>query len=682
MKALAQRLTPCGIALLSFLFYYASLPPLGLKYLVFLAPAIWVALAVRPRDAAPGDLPARKSLFLLKWLARGEYRQYWFACFLFGLVALFWVGYPHPMVRLGWLALAAYLAIYFPLFIFQTRVMNRVARIPLPIAATIAYLSCEAFRNVVMGGFSFAGLSHALYDVPIFLQLAEVGGEYLVGAWIALVGAMLGDAFFVGRGLPNGKKRAARIASVAVILFLVNGVFGWSRINTIDELEYEMTNRSARPLRVALLQDATQYKYPLARAVNHAVSDRYLALAAETLDRKDDPVDVVVWPEGTYYGEYDVFFDYPRSYEPLYQYFDETAVNIDEYDEEYDVENNENDENEKRVYVETVPPSDKLRNDFREFFEAPDKYEARKNLFLARQATRRQRRSLPLLAARLRANLLLGYATVEPMLDGTVKYYNSAIYVPNPGDESAAVAIPIERLERFPVDAEIDDAPDAFRRYDKVDLVMFGEYVPFVKYLPKSWNITSICAKFTLSRGRGPTDVAVRTRDGKADFRLAPQICFESSIPHYVFDQVARLKAQGSDPDALVCVSNDGWFHCGAETDLHLATQVFRAIENRRSLLAATHGGFSAWIDAAGRIREKGERGVSQVVYADVLCAKSRPLGLIRSASGDVNLSIVVRNAGFVVLAINLCLAIGAGLRRKRAAQTGSETQSPTNSNV
>ena len=662
---LAKRLTPCGLALLSMLVYYASLPPIGLKYLVFAAPALWTVLVKRTRDEnAFDDAPKTpKSLFLLKWLARGEYRQYWFAAFLFWLATLWWVGYPHPAVRFGWLALAAYLAIYLPIFVFETRVLKNVAKIPIPIAATIAWTSCEAFRNVVMGGFSFAGLSHALYDVPIFLQLAEIGGEYLVGAWIALVGSALGVAYLAGRREPTAKGKATRIASVAIIILLANGIFGKSRLDALDELEAEMKNHSGRPLRVALLQDATQYRYPIPRELNHAVSDRYMSLAIETLQR-DEPVDLIVWPEGTFYGgAYDVFFDFPRNYGPLYDYFNESNAR-DGQEEDGDEEESE----AARDDLATVPPSEELKNEFREYFEAPSRFEARKNLLLARDALRRQRRELPALADRLQANVLLGYATVEPMLDGTVTYYNSAIYVPQPADVRDVLQNSNEVGGHSPVDEIVNDDPNAFRRYDKVDLVMFGEYVPFVQYFPKSWNIQSICAKFTLARGRGPTDVAVRTRDGDV-FRLSPHICFESSIPHYVLNQTAQLKAHGSDPDALVCVSNDGWFRCGAEIDLHLATQVFRAIENRRSLLAATHGGFSAWIDAAGRIREKGARGETQVVYADAYCVKTRPLGLIRAQSGDVNLSIVVRNTGFAVLPLAVLLALGAALRRKRATK-------------
>lgn len=61
---------------------------------------------------------------------------------------------------------------------------------------------------------------------------------------------------------------------------------------------------------------------------------------------------------------------------------------------------------------------------------------------------------------------------------------------------------------------------------------------------------------------------------------------------------------------------------------MHLATHVYRAVENRRSVVTATHGGFSAWIDPAGRIRAKGTRGAAEVVGADVVSLKAKRQGL------------------------------------------------------
>ncbi|MCF0234416.1 MAG: cyclodeaminase/cyclohydrolase family protein, partial [Thermoguttaceae bacterium] len=130
--------------------------------------------------------------------------------------------------------------------------------------------------------------------------------------------------------------------------------------------------------------------------------------------------------------------------------------------------------------------------------------------------------------------------------------------------------------------------------------------------------LKAACADFSLGRGENPVAFSMR-RDNKSDTLVfAPNVCFESSISHYVRSQVRELTAAGAAPDVLVNISNDGWFRNGLQIDLHLATQVFRAVENRKSVVSATHGGFSAWVDPLGRVRAKGARGGTEIVAAEI----------------------------------------------------------------
>ena len=54
--------------------------------------------------------------------------------------------------------------------------------------------------------------------------------------------------------------------------------------------------------------------------------------------------------------------------------------------------------------------------------------------------------------------------------------------------------------------------------------------------------------------------------------------------------------------DFLVNISNDGWFLHGDELPQHLASCVFRAVENRVGVARAVNTGISGFIDPAGRI--------------------------------------------------------------------------------
>jgi apolipoprotein N-acyltransferase len=81
--------------------------------------------------------------------------------------------------------------------------------------------------------------------------------------------------------------------------------------------------------------------------------------------------------------------------------------------------------------------------------------------------------------------------------------------------------------------------------------------------------------------------------------------------------QVNTLTAEGKEPDILINLTNDGWYWGSSELDMHLACGVFRAVECRKPLLVAANTGFSAWIDADGRIQAQGPRRATDVLIAE-----------------------------------------------------------------
>jgi len=185
MFRVSARRFPFFYALASFAIYYASLPPLRLSYAVFLVPALW-SLLIDPRRAVyEKGTPKTKARGFWRrlgaWFERrlfnGEYRQYWAASLCFWLASIVWVSYPHPATILGWIALSCYLACYFPLFVASSRALTRLLRFPIWLAAPISWTAVEYVRNYVLGGFSFAGLSHAIYDSLYLIQIAEPFGE-------------------------------------------------------------------------------------------------------------------------------------------------------------------------------------------------------------------------------------------------------------------------------------------------------------------------------------------------------------------------------------------------------------------------------------------------------------------------------------------------------------------------
>jgi apolipoprotein N-acyltransferase len=126
-------------------------------------------------------------------------------------------------------------------------------------------------------------------------------------------------------------------------------------------------------------------------------------------------------------------------------------------------------------------------------------------------------------------------------------------------------------------------------RYDKINLVPFGEYVPsFFNFVQR---ITKEAGDFAPG-----TRIVVFPSDGH---NMGVFICYESAFPAEV-----RQFAKGG-ANLLVNISNDGYFGKSAAREQHLLLARMRAVENRRWLLRATNDGITAAIDPAGRVAER-----------------------------------------------------------------------------
>jgi apolipoprotein N-acyltransferase len=136
----------------------------------------------------------------------------------------------------------------------------------------------------------------------------------------------------------------------------------------------------------------------------------------------------------------------------------------------------------------------------------------------------------------------------------------------------------------------IDHEGRVLSRYDKVNLVPFGEFVP--------WGLGPIAFKISKEAGdfgSGTEQVVSETGAHK----LATFICYESVFPRFIRGFVNR------GAEVLINPSNDGWFAKTAARFQHLEIVRMRAAENQRWVLRATNDGISAAIDDAGRIREE-----------------------------------------------------------------------------
>jgi apolipoprotein N-acyltransferase len=166
------------------------------------------------------------------------------------------------------------------------------------------------------------------------------------------------------------------------------------------------------------------------------------------------------------------------------------------------------------------------------------------------------------------------------------------------------------RYHAYNSSALVDRDGEIVGTYDKTHLVAFGEYIPFATWFPLVYKWLPVTGG--TEEGDGPKALCT----GGVCF--SPNICYETAIPHVIRNQIATLAARHQMPDILVNITNDAWYWGSSELDMHLACDVFRAIEARRPMVIAANGGLSAWIDATGHIRAESPRQKPYVIIADV----------------------------------------------------------------
>lgn len=229
-----------------------------------------------------------------------------------------------------------------------------------------------------------------------------------------------------------------------------------------------------------------------------------------------------------------------------------------------------------------------------------------------------------------------------------------------------AVLVGIDRILLIPDEAEgmsyrafnsavlVDKAGKLTAIYDKMHPVMFGEYIPLADWIPILYRITPITGG--IIAGSQPT--AVKLEDGTV---IAPNICYETVVPHLIRRQLISLDKRGARADALLNLTNDAWFWGSSELDMHLACGVFRAVETRTPLLVAANGGLSAHIDHLGTIQQVTQRQKTAFLLVDLEKHK-RPLSFY-TRWGD----------WFALLCVICCLVLACAAIARRQVLPGDQ---------
>jgi apolipoprotein N-acyltransferase len=127
-------------------------------------------------------------------------------------------------------------------------------------------------------------------------------------------------------------------------------------------------------------------------------------------------------------------------------------------------------------------------------------------------------------------------------------------------------------------------------RYDKVDLVPFGEFLPFRVLFGRLGLEALAVGSVDFTPGDGRTTVTV---DGLTPF--SPLVCFEAAFPAHATDGTGRARW-------IANVTNDAWFGVSSGPYQHAGMARMRAVEAGLPLVRAANTGISLIADARGRV--------------------------------------------------------------------------------
>jgi apolipoprotein N-acyltransferase len=297
---LGQWLIWCRPGYVTGLALWLSFPPIGWSWLA------WFALV------------PLATLVRTPWRSRPIYRPAWIGGLVFGLLAVQWLRYADdqgPSGYYGWVTLATYMSLYFPLWLFIVRVAVLRFRAPAMLAVPVVWVGLEFLRSWFLSGFPWYFLAHSQYRHAALIQVADVAGAYGVSFVVALFNGWLVDLLAAPLLRPTAAgPRIAReqVWRLAALFFVLAGTlaYGWLRRH-----ENEPADVDSPPIVVIQTNIPQQVKEDKERIPEIHRGYRELLDKARALRPG-----LVVWPE-TAFREYFLSLDPALTDESLQQLF-------------------------------------------------------------------------------------------------------------------------------------------------------------------------------------------------------------------------------------------------------------------------------------------------------------------------------------------------------------------------
>jgi apolipoprotein N-acyltransferase len=129
--------------------------------------------------------------------------------------------------------------------------------------------------------------------------------------------------------------------------------------------------------------------------------------------------------------------------------------------------------------------------------------------------------------------------------------------------------------------------------HPKIRLVPFGEFIPFRKEVPLFEKLLGDLIPVDFNAGTSLEPMRVEGQP----FSMVPLVCFEDTLGEH-----ARRFIR-AEPQVMVNVTNDNWFHESPATEMHFANARWRAVELRRTLVRSANTGVTAIVSPWGHVQ-------------------------------------------------------------------------------
>lgn len=261
-------------AIASGLLLAASFPRLDQHWAAWFAlvPLLAAIRGVRPRQAA----------------ALG-----WTTGFVFFVTSVYWVpttissftSIPHALAVLVLVLMAAVAAYAHTLFAFGVEWLA-AGGVPRMLGAPIVWVVTEWMRTFVVAEFPWNLLGYSQVSFAPMIQVADLGGVYMISAAIVFANASLASGIdaWKRRRWRAAPARFALAAAAPALLF----AYGQYRLHQLDAIPY------AGSLRVGIVQGNIAQDQKWDEALQNTILAKYLHLSAQAADMG---AQLVVWPE-------------------------------------------------------------------------------------------------------------------------------------------------------------------------------------------------------------------------------------------------------------------------------------------------------------------------------------------------------------------------------------------------